>query len=296
MKKTTFALLLAMTSLTATAQEEGQQNDYLPDGMFTLEWRFNPFDYESKPTNMSQLNGRLFLDEKNAVRVSVGFGYNTDKDEEKKDLDTRLTDGNNYDVENTTTAIKNNETSLKLAIGYEYHFASTGRLDFYGGLEGGYIGRFYSATKESSTTKTNVATVSGTSTKTQSQQQQSYEYDKSNADRTKFNENGFFATLFTGIDFYVYKKLYIGAELGLTFNSGKKANGTYTMTESMLSYVGANETANWNKSFSSENGATVYVDNMNKKNNKTTYDYAVDNSGTYSKLYIEPAIRIGWIF
>jgi len=295
MKKIFFAAAMTLATMTISAQNE-EQKDYLPDGIYTVEWRFNPFDYESKPTNMAQLNGRLFLNDKSAVRAGIGFGLNNDKDETAVNKDSRASSASNYDIENTNTTTKNQEMSLKLAIGYEYHFASTGCLDFYAGAEAGYLGRFYSATKNVNSMTTNVTTAGNTVIKTQSVGTEDYEYTKSNADRTKFNEDNFFGTVFTGIDFYVYKKLYVGAELGLTFSMGKKANGSYTSEITKRTVVGANETANWTQSYSSENGATVYIDHLNSNNNKTTCDYVTDHSGSLTKIYIEPAIRIGWMF
>ena len=48
MKKLLFIVGLALTSVAASAQDEVG----LPAGLFTLEWKFNPFDYESKPVEV----------------------------------------------------------------------------------------------------------------------------------------------------------------------------------------------------------------------------------------------------
>ena len=265
----------ALTSLTATAQQQ-EDKDFLPDGIVTVEWRFNPFDYEEKPKNMAQLNARMFLNEKSAIRLGVGFGFHRDKDDQKNSKDTRCQDANNYDIINGETSIINKETSLKVAAGYEYHFAATGHLDFYVGAEAGYLGRFYSATKETATNTTNAKTMSGKLSLTRTSEYDNYKYSKSNADRTKFNE--------------------IGAELGITFNTGKKANGTYSRQNGKVLVSGTSTSANWVDTYSSDTGLTVHVDNINSKNNKTTADFVYDNTGTYTKIYIEPAIRIGWMF
>lgn len=293
MKKIILLAAVAVTSITATAQSNN--NDYLPDGIMAVEWKFNPFDYESKPKNMAQLNARMFLDAKNAVRFTVGVGYSHDKNEDIKSKDSRQIDPNNYDVEESNTTAINNETSLKVGIGYEYHFASTGRLDLYVGAEGGYLGRFYSAKKEMSSNTTNVST-EGTSTSVfTSTEFDNLEYKKSNADRTKFNENGIYANLFTGIDFYVYRKLYIGAELGVTFNMAKKVNGSWTENKGKVTTSGSTQTANWTESYSSETGVRLYVDNQTKTYTRTA-DYVNETKGNSMKVYIEPAIRIGWMF
>ncbi len=293
MRKAIFTIMFALAGMTAFAQGS---KDYLPDGVITTEWRFNPFDYESKPTNMAQLNARMFLNNKSALRLGVGVGFKNDKDEEGKSLNTQAVNASNYDIANGTTTTTNKEFSLKVGLGYEYHFASIGRMDFYSGIEAGYLGRFYSATKESSTTTDNYATSGSTSTHTTTTEFDNAEYKKSNADRTKFNENGIYGTVFTGVDFYIYRKLYVGVELGLTFNTGKKSNGTYETAKGKVSTVGGTQIENWTERYSSETGTTTYVDKLNSNNNKTTCDWAYENKGTFTKVYIEPAIRLGWMF
>lgn len=290
MKKVILLAAIVLNSITASAQNYNE-NEYLPDGIFTLEWKFNPFDYEGKPTNMAQLNARMFLDEQNAIRFGVGIGFDRDRDEQSTNFDSRSVNSSNYEVRNSTTTIINKELSLKLALGYEFHFAHTGRLDFYAGAEAGYLGRFYSASKETEGNNQYVApnynSVSNTF--------DNYEYEKSNADRTKFNENGFFGTIFTGVDFYVYRKLYIGAELGLTFNTGKKANGKMTIEGGKTETENGSQKINETYKYSSDTGLRITLNNINK-----TYRYEADevkgHEGTFTKLYIEPAIRIGWMF
>ena len=150
MKKLLFIVGLALTSLTVSAQE---QEVGLPAGLFTLEWKFNPFDYESKPVKVAQLNARMFLNDKSAVRLGVGVGFDRGTDEYSSKLDGTST----IDSISKKT---NDALTLRFSLGYEYHFANTGRLDFYGGIEGGYLGRFYSATEESKTTIPSSSTTS----------------------------------------------------------------------------------------------------------------------------------------
>ena len=275
MKKLLFIVGLALTSLTVSAQE---QEVGLPAGLFTLEWKFNPFDYESKPVKVAQLNARLFLNDKSAVRLGVGVGFNRD-DDEYSELDR-------ISAKDSISKITNNALTLRFSLGYEYHFANTGRLDFYGGIEGGYLGRFYSATKDLSATRTEVETTSAITYydywKT--------EYNKCSSDGDKLNENGIFASVFTGIDYYIYKKLYIGAELGLTFNTGKKKNGSYTEVEGHRQSIGSTVVKERVKKYSSETGITINYDGS------TTQGPVTETKGTYTKVYIEPSIRIGWMF
>ena len=262
MKKLLFIVGLALTSLTVSAQE---QEVGLPAGLFTLEWKFNPFDYESKPVKVAQLNARMFLNDKSAVRLGVGVGFDRDTDEET----------NNYEgtsPKETFSKVTNDALTLRFSLGYEYHFANTGHLDFYGGLEGGYLGRFYSATEESTKTDLLSATTSNV-------HYENTEYNKRNSEGDKLNENGIFGSVFTGIDYYIYKKLYIGAELGIIFNTGKKKNGSYTRVigDKIIS------------------DGSVIDDKATKHSFETDYP-VIETKGTYTKVYIEPSIRIGWMF
>ena len=274
MKKLLFIVGLALTSLTVSAQE---QEVGLPAGLFTLEWKFNPFDYESKPVKVAQLNGRMFLNDKSAVRLGVGVGFNRD-DDEYSELDR-------ISAKDSISKITNNALTLRFSLGYEYHFANTGRLDFYGGIEGGYLGRFYSATEDLSATRTKVET---TSTITYYDYWKT-EYNKRNSEGDKLNENGIFASVFTGIDYYIYKKLYIGAELGLTFNTGKKKNGSSTEVEGHRQTIGTTVSESASK-YSSETGIYTATDGT------ITHRPIIETKGTYTKVYIEPSIRIGWMF
>ena len=282
MKKLLFIVGLALTSLTVSAQLV-QEEVGLPAGLFTLEWKFNPFDYESKPVKVAQLNGRMFLNDKSAVRLGVGVGFD-------RDTDDNSTSSNNTAGANpvtTATKVTNDALTLRFSLGYEYHFANMGHLDFYGGLEGGYLGRFYSATRDYSQTRTEVET---TSSITYCDYKKT-EYNKRSSNDDKQNENGIFASVFTGIDYYIYKKLYIGAELGLTFNTGKKKNGSYTEVEGYRQSINGNIVdEKVVKKYSSETGITTYYDGT------TTQGPVTETKGTYTKIYIEPAIRIGWMF
>ena len=277
MKKLLFIVGLALTSLTVSAQE---QEVGLPAGLFTLEWKFNPFDYESKPVKVAQLNGRLFLNDKSAVRLGVGVGFDKDTDENSSRVPEGTSTTENF------SKVTNDALTLRFSLGYEYHFANTGRLDFYGGAEGGYLGRFYSATKEYTSTITTLETTSSIV----NVNYENTEFKKRSSDGDKLNENGVFGSIFTGIDYYIYKKLYIGAELGITFNMGKKSNGNYTEVKGQRQTIGTTVVSESASKYSSETGIYTATDGT------TTQRPVIETKGTYTKVYIEPSIRIGWMF
>ena len=291
MKKLLFLTTLVLTSLTTFAQGS---NDKLPDGIMSLEWRYNPFDYEGKPVNMAQFYGRLFLNNKSVVRLGVGVGFDRDKQECSWNKNTSSINANYYDIEHMDSIKESNELTLKLSVGYEYHFANTGRLDFYAGAEGGFLGKFCSGSYAKSVNNTNVTVLLGNKNTVNNADYTNIDYTKMTPDN-KVNEMGLFATVFTGVDFFVYKGLYLGAELGITFNTGKKKNGNYTQETIKQTVVGADVTKHITSKYSTETGNTITTDHVNNTTT-TTPSYAREHTGTYTKVYFEPVIRLGWMF
>ncbi len=287
MKKLLCMLAFAMMTLTAAAQEE---EEGLPDGILALEWNFNPFDYESKPVKVAEIRARMFFDAKNALRFGVGVGFDNNTDENSSVLNTQPIDNQNYKITEDRTKITNNAITVKVSLGYEYHFASTGKLDFYGGLSAGYLGRFYSATKQITNDYSEVSFSAGSTSTTNTHKYENTDYEKCNSDQNKFNEHGIFGTVFTGIDFYVYKKLYIGAELGVTYNMGKTLNGTYTQVKGTRKSLNGTAYEDSATKYSSETGITI------SSSGTTAYGEVKDHTGKFNKVYIEPSIRIGWMF
>ena len=291
MKKLLFLTTLVLTSLTTFAQGN---NDKLPDGIMSLEWRYNPFDYEGKPVNMAQFYGRLFLNNKSVVRLGVGVGFDRDKQEGSWNKNTSSVNANYYDIEHMDSIKESNELTLKLSVGYEYHVANTGRLDFYAGAEGGFLGKFCSGSYAKSVNNTNVTVLLGNKNTVNNADYTNIDYTKMTPDN-KVNEMGLFATVFTGVDFFVYKGLYLGAELGITFNTGKKKNGNYTQETIKQTVVGADVTKHITSKYSTETGNTITTDHVNNTTT-TTPSYAREHTGTYTKVYFEPVIRLGWMF
>lgn len=291
MKKLLFLTTLVLTSLTTFAQGS---NDKLPDGIMSLEWRYNPFDYEGKPVNMAQFYGRLFLNNKSVVRLGVGVGFDRDKQEGSWNKNTSSVNANYYDIEHMDSIKESNELTLKLSVGYEYHFANTGRLDFYAGAEGGFLGKFCSGSYAKSVNNTNVTVLLGNKNTVNNADYTNIDYTKMTPDN-KVNEMGLFATVFTGVDFFVYRGLYLGAELGITFNTGKKKNGNYTQETIKQTVVGADVTKHITSKYSTETGNTITTDHVNNTTT-TTPSYAREHTGTYTKVYFEPVIRLGWMF
>lgn len=80
--------------------------------------------------------------------------------------------------------VKNSQTDFGFSVGYENHFKTYDRVDLFAGVEAGFSTR-------------------------------SCKYD---GKKMEGGYTSFGAGVFTGINFYVYKKLYIGTEIGFNYN------------------------------------------------------------------------------
>lgn len=226
------ALLLA----TAGMQAQEESTSFGPQaGSFGVEVQFNPFgiflggtDAEGVTVNptfsIDGLKMRYFISDQMAVRATLDFSTTSNKD-------VAYQEGNPYSTTKTAT------TTFGLTPGVEWHVAKFNRGSVYVGAEVGFA-------------------VGGTSS--------SLVYEK--PDDVLVNTNskgsifGFGAGLFTGIDFYLTQNLYLGAELGLAYQSSK----------------------------TTPNKSTTVGDTTTEKK-----DFSSTSSFGFN---CEPAIRLGWTF
>lgn len=177
------------------------------------------------------LNGgakvRYFLSDNMAIRVNLGYSSRAAKAVEYG------YDGEDKEYETTKMSVG----QFSIMPGIESHFAGTERLSPYVGAELGI---------KMGSTKTNV--------------NNSKDDDYTKAKSTSF---GFGLNAFAGMDYYVAKNIYLGAEFGLGFTSRKVKAGTNEMK------VGGVKTS-------------VESD-----------DY---NSFSRVSFNTNPAIRFGWVF
>lgn len=158
----------------------------------------------------------------NGIGVN-GTYFFTDKDAIRVRLDFSSDSGKSGDV-------KDSDFTFGFNVGYENHFKTYDRVDLFAGVEAGFGTR----------------TVKYDGHKTT--------FDGYNPNRTEFGVG-----VFTGINFYVYKKLFIGAELG-------------------LKYTHYNE----NKYEYQDYDGWVEVDPK--------------SSGNEIKFFTNPALKLGWTF
>lgn len=221
---------LALVAL-ACAFGANAQESYAPEkGDFSVEIQVAPFSNSFKTFQIDGLQGRYFFSDKSAIRFGLGFGLDSSK--ENKSLD----DDNLWG--------KETNSNFSINLGYEKHFFNYKRVDLYAGA-----GLGFNLKKNSTTTSL------GNDKKTVT-------------NNAKGTYNEFAVKAFTGIDFYVYKGLYVGAELGIKIGV-KNFPGTVIKG-------GVNESGNWSNSYEASK--------------------APGSSSFVLATYAEPAVRLGWKF
>lgn len=241
-------------------------------GSWSTEVQINPFDQDGETFSLDGLKVRYFFNDKNAIRLKIGFSTTKSN---YTDEDSNEETGNSYDNQ-----YDYKKGSLNIDLGYERHFDLGKRLDAYlGGSIG--LGKDFASTKIETYSKYTTNQFNG-STITETFYSGELKngaitgdtgnsiFDK--ADRANLNIN---AAIFAGLDFYIYKGLYIGTELGIGCNS--------------------------QKSLKMEFDGTTISKVTSKGQTQTTEDTideeTTDNYRTTSfKTYIEPRLRIGITF
>lgn len=322
--------IVAMLTVSANAQETTTAaTSYAPvKGDFSTEVQFNPFSNNFQTFRIDGLKARYFFTDKDAVRVNLGFSMDNNSRTDETINDSKFPDATNYTTTKTTTETNTKQMDLKIGIGYERHFMNSGRVDLYGGAEVGFMGSFFSGDESietSTTTRTTIGTTGYTLTETSTSQKIEYSgmtpaaspagttpaFNNPFAAAANYNNYSIYASVFTGIDFYVYKGIYVGTELGLRFNTGNNmSNGTYTYSFNSNAKTTNNAggtstitttTTSWD--FDSETGIqqgkTVNVAGTTTTETQIQNAYNshdVSASRTQLRVYIEPALRLGWRF
>lgn len=196
MKKVIFAAIaLAATAMPAMAEE-----DFAPAaGDLSLELQFNPFSNNFETFKMERLQGTYMLSDKDGIRFGLGLDLHNNKvtpSELNEDVNT-----------------KNNYGNFSINLGYERHFYNYKRIDLYAGAEVVYTHRWAKQTLNSER-GTGIYDAAGNEVMG-IQTVEKYNYATSKDGDTFRGGNDFRFNLFTGINFSVYKGLYVGAELGL---------------------------------------------------------------------------------
>ena len=243
--------MLALVSiLELTAQQETPGNEAvaspspykLKKGSVSTELLFSPFSINinedgasTGPFKMPELRLRVGISNKLALRVNLGLDFG--HEQAKINLDKTYNGYYGKIVETGTNTNKSNYTEFSIAPGVEYHFGKWERLSIYVG------GELFFGLK---TTKSSDVL-----------DKKMYYYDDDNGDnlwqliettstlKTKncistyvcdpwgcgysYRQNGKISlgvNALAGFDFYIYKGLYLGAELGLGYVYSFALKGT----------------------------------------------------------------------
>lgn len=252
---------IAFASIAAIAANAQAQTEYAPEaGEFSVEIQFNPFSNNafsetSGTFKLEQIKGRYFFTDKDAIRFGLGFGIGSSKKvndpDDAADVWEKTTNGN-----------------FSINLGYERNIYSYKRINLYAGAGLGF--ELYREMGKKQNEYVMGRTDRGDDIK-ELHSVKSYNQGDS--------YNLFYVNAFTGIDFFVYKGLYLGAELGLRVGV-KNYPSSYTKG-----------------GFAQDADGNVIV-----SSNRTTWDDDLESAkGPKSnnfdlKLYAEPALRLGWQF
>ena len=244
MKKVIIAAALMAVAMPAMAEE-----NFAPEaGDLSLELQFNPFSDNFETFKMERLQATYMLSDKDGLRFGLGLDLHTNKvtpSELNEDVNT-----------------KNNYGNFSINLGYERHFYNYKRVDLYAGLEVVYTHRWAKQTLNqeefSGAYDSNGDPINWIKTT------EKYNYATAKNGESFRGGNDFRFNLFTGINFSVYKGLYVGAELGLGLGF---------------------EHDSWqHDKITVPNQPTVETDKGNKGN---SFDL---------EFYATPALRLGWTF
>lgn len=169
-------------------------------GKFSMELGFNPISITSGPVVNLGLKARYFLNEKWAIRLNIPM-----ESLSTHSISYGQSPTSTEDIKQTT---KDRAFEFGIIPGFEYHIGNMDRVSPYFGAELGIISR----------------SVGGEIKNYNYDTKSSYKIKGSNIDGDDFSTFGFTVALLAGVDVYVTKGLYLGAEFGLaygTYRSGK---------------------------------------------------------------------------
>ncbi len=276
MKKILFVAVSALFSLTANAQE----SNFAQKGDLGVELQFNPFSNNYNTFKVDGLSVRYWLTDKDVIRGTLSFGISNQTN--RANMVAPIQDDYTATVYGTEAAAatafklanetydhqlddysKESSSSFGLNLGYERHLFQKGRVDLYAGAELGFKKAWASSYAESV-----MGTLNTTGDAFSAWHTNTTEYSGRNlvGDFASFTFN---FGLFTGIDFYVYKQLYLGAELGIALETTSRNNYT-------------KETDTW--------------DPISAKMVNRVEEYDVKGNTLDLAIKAAPALRIGWTF
>ncbi|MDR1584963.1 MAG: outer membrane beta-barrel protein [Prevotellaceae bacterium] len=184
MKKVNVLLVTVSIALTSFAQPQA--------GSLGVEVNFDPFKAITPTFSIDGLSVRYFISGDLAVRGSLNFASSPNT------AYSYVTVG----TDETEFKTKTNVTTFGFTPGVEYHLVKFEKGSLYAGAEIGY------ALTSASASTTNNKNDDGRTL-------------KGSDDAGNRSQSAFGLAVFTGVNYYLTKNLYLGAELGLGYSSSK---------------------------------------------------------------------------
>lgn len=176
-------------------------------GSFAAEVQFNPFNQTDNTTlgGIERVKVRWFISNSNALRLRLGFGYDSEKYFPDKE-------------QNSERWFKGSRGDFNFDLGWEHRWNVARRVDLYAGLQAGILRHFASA--KSNTFDGQYTKVTNAIPKDMGILTDHPHLDNSTSftDRARF---GYTFGTFAGIDVYLYRGLYVGTELALDVSNEK---------------------------------------------------------------------------
>lgn len=250
------AALVCGAAFGASAQYTPEQGD------FSVEVQFNPFTDNFKTFDLKdmQLQGRYFFTGQDALRFGIGFGVDTDKK-----TTTGTYPNNALATYESWTKTRNGRFAINL--GYERHFFQNGRVDAFAGAGLGFMLNNVLKTTEDLYSEYDL------------RNDPVYVLRQQKTHNAEGTYSEFRVNLFTGVNFYVYKGLYVGAELGIKvgFKSfpGTYKSGGYDVNGKLVE---------------------TYPGNNYQWSDKVESDKGPKSTNFLLGTYVQPALRLGWTF
>jgi len=291
--KKVLILVLIMSGLTSLSQAQ-----FKPEkGNFTTELQLSLFnynikvdyygetiDYSTGPFSMPGFRFRYFFSEKLALRTTIGLNF--DHDKISRDFFNENEYGQSKIIKSGNNTYKNRYTTFSIAPGLEYHFGDWERMSLYVGGE-----LFFGVTTSKSTVDVSsdefhysrtyyedefflfktIYTERTIETKNCSYYNSEYNYGYRQNAPMNLGINALF-----GMDFYIYKGLYMGAELGFGYSYETYLKGSYTENSTIVTTPASGI-------------PNIVTDSKDEKLEDKI------SSGNLSFRY-NPMIRVGWRF
>ena len=317
MKKILVSFIAFMLIVSLEAQAQGRKNideskkaqAYSAErlNLWSTDVEMNLFGNNFNNFRLNELNVRRYLNDRTALRFTLGFGMNNDKTTNTTENEDPSIDKNaTYYISHSNTETINRVKNFKVGFGYEYHRDIFDKVDIYTGGELGFETFLYSATVTTNADAENQNVGTSYYSRTETTYTQTDDYYKSDA-LGSTNMNNIFIGGFAGADVYFYKNIYVGAELGLKYVYSSGADGYYETSSKQVSsnYSGtaksnitsSSVTTITNES-STETGVgknVVTVSSTGASTTTTLYSPVTTNKNVASSLglYIEPSLHIG---